>query len=212
MLSMRGFMNVPAIAQKSFDESRNSPELLTIVIDTLDALKILKTEKERTDYIHQKIDEYNNEAFSHPLVKQLSPCKMGCTACCHTQVSTTNEEAFILAQRVKDGVVINEERLKLQMKTQNSEKEFYKLSYEERKCVFLDEKGACKVYEDRPSVCRTNAVLGSAAQCDSTKQPGLMRLVRTTKSDMVIYAFYLYSKKSGTLGAMMSDHLPLVHS
>jgi Fe-S-cluster containining protein len=204
-------MNIPAIAQKTFDESRNNPELLTIVIDVLEALKNIPDADGRTSYIHQKINEFNEEAFSHPLVKQFSPCKMGCSACCHTQVSVTSEEAKLLAEKVHGGVSIDEERLKKQALTQNNSEAFFRLSYGERECVFLDDQGACKVYESRPSVCRTNAVLGSAKQCDTSTKQGPIRLVRTSKSDMVIYAFYVFTKSSGSLHHMLASEL-LVNS
>lgn len=204
-------MNVPAIAQKTFEESKHSPELLTIVIDTLDELKKLKTPEERVEYVHSKIEEYNAEVFAHPLVQKLSPCKLGCSACCHTQVSVTDDEARVLVKRILNGVAIDQDHLQRQVEAKNSEGDYYRMSFAERKCIFLDDRGACRVYDARPSVCRTNAVLGDALQCDSTTRPGQMTLVRTPKADLVIYAFYLFAQ-GGVLPHMIQSQMDLINA
>lgn len=200
-------MNVPAIAKKTFEELRNQSEFMAIVHSVLDELRKLTTPFSRAQLIHQQVDEFNHEVFSHPLVEKFSPCKIGCEGCCHTQVSVTDDEAALLALRVSEGVSIDEERLALQMAAGNDSEVYYKMSYADRRCVFLDEQGACRVYQDRPSVCRTNAVLGDAEQCDTSVTIRPTRLVRTPKSDMAIYASYLFSKSSGTLPFMLGHAL-----
>lgn len=200
-------MNVPAIAKKTFDELHNQVEFITIVRSVLDGLKKIADKYKRAQFIHGLVDEYNEEVFSHPLVKQFSPCKMGCTGCCHTQVSVTDDEAELLVKRIREGISIDENLLKLQMMAKNETADFFQIPYEQRKCIFLDGEGACKVYDDRPSVCRTNAVLGSAEQCDTTHEIQKTVLVRTPKSDMVIYASYYHSKSSGTLPYMVGKIL-----
>lgn len=207
-------MNVPAIAKKTFDELRSQTEYSTIVSFVVKSLNKISKPFKRARFIHQLVDEYNEEVFSHELVKKLSPCTLGCTACCHSQVSCTEDEAELLAKRVAEGTAINYERLKLQAAAQENSVAFFSISYQDRKCVFLSEEGRCTVYEDRPSVCRTNAVLGDKAQCDTQNGPKPLRLVKTAKADMVIYASYLGSNSSGTLPQQLykalqkKDHLP----
>lgn len=200
-------MNVPAIAQKTFDESRHDPEMSSIVNDVIENLAKLSSERERADFVHNLVDQYNSGVFSHPLVQQYSPCKMGCSACCHTQVSVTEEEAKILSERINNGINIDENLLKLQMAAKESTDAYFRIPYADRKCIFLDEQGACRVYEDRPSVCRTNVVLGTSDQCDTSDRIQPLRLVKTPKSDMVIYAAFLFSKKNGTLPLMIGKLL-----
>lgn len=200
-------MNVPAIAKKTFEELRSNAELKGIVDSIVQHLLRLPTAIKRARFIHEVVDELNQEVFSHPLVQQFSPCKMGCSGCCHTQVSVTSDEAQLLIHRIESGVEIDIERLNKQMKAQDSAEEFYKLSYEERRCVFLDHEGGCKVYEDRPSVCRTNAVLGEASQCDTSEGPKATRLVKTAKADMVIYASYINAESGGALPHMVGKFL-----
>lgn len=198
-------MNVPAVAQRTFEESRDNPELIGIVNLTIEALQKLSTTDQRTELVHSMIDEFNSEVFNHPLVQKFSPCKKGCDGCCHTQVSVTEDEAIILARHIMDGLPIDLDRLNKQMMTKNDSAEFFKLNYADRKCIFLDQDGACRVYEDRPSVCRTNAVLGSADQCDTSKELKPVRLVKTPHSDMIIYAQFLFSDKNGSLPSMVGE-------
>ena len=202
-------MNVPAIARKSFEELRQQTAFINIVNFVVEQLSRASSLVVRAKLIHGVVDEFNKEIFSHPLVKELSPCKQGCSACCHTQVSVTSDEADLLVQRIEAGVEINLDRLRLQMATKDDSREFFKLSYEDRKCIFLDGSGSCSVYEDRPSVCRTNAVLGSAQQCETGDTQGQLRLVKTPKADMAIYAAYLCSKESGSLPNMLGKRLGL---
>jgi Fe-S-cluster containining protein len=201
-------MNVPAVAQKTFELLRNQAEFLNITKSVLSSLKKIKNSLERARFVHNMIDEYNNEVFSHPLLKLFVPCKTGCSACCHTQVSVTKDEAELLISNINSGVKIDYKLLSLQAEKGNSSQDFYQLAYKDRKCVFLDEKGSCKVYKDRPSVCRTNAVVGEASQCSTdNKEQAALRLVKTPKADMVIYASFDHSPMSGTLPMVISNLL-----
>lgn len=203
-------MNVPSIARKTFEQLRHQAEFNSIVNFVLDQLSKVFKPHQRARFIHKLIDEYNEEVFAHSLVKQFSPCKMGCSACCHTQVSVTEDEAELLSQKICAGLVIDNGLLKLQSETRDDSSAFFKMKYADRKCIFLDEAGACRVYDDRPSVCRTNAVLGEADQCDTTDSIKPIRLINTHKADMVIYAAYLHSQKSGSLPHMISQKIKAV--
>jgi uncharacterized protein len=200
-------MNVPAVAKRSFEELRNHPDYTSIINYIVSALKKINSSLDRARYVHQAVDSYNDEVFSHPLVKQLSPCKKGCNACCHTQVSVTQDEAELLVLRIQEGVAVDLERLKIQTEPKNDGNDYYKIPYQDRRCIFLGADGACTVYEDRPSVCRTNAVLSEASLCDTSNGIKPIRLIKTSKSDMVIYASYLATSDSGTLPFMISKIL-----
>jgi Fe-S-cluster containining protein len=200
-------VRVPAIAKKSFDLLKNNPEYLVIVQDTLSRLKKLSNSLKRSKYIHKEVDEYVAEVFADPLVQKLSPCKEGCTACCHTQVSITKDEAELLARKIIfGGVEIDMNQLDNQARI-SADEYFSKLTFAERKCVFLDDNGACKVYADRPSVCRTNAVVGTKEQCDTSDGHKEMRLVLTRKADMIVYASFYFAEDSGTLPEMLQKAL-----
>lgn len=205
--SRRESMNVPAIARKTFEKLRHEADFNSIVNFVLDQLSKISKPHQRARFVHKVIDEYNEEVFAHPLVKQFSPCKMGCSACCHTQVSVTEDEAELLAQKINTGLVIDKNLLQLQMETRDDSSAFFKIKFADRKCIFLDSEGSCRVYEDRPAVCRTNAVLGEADQCDTSDAIKPIRLINTHKADMVIYAAYLHSQKSGSLPHMIGQRL-----
>ncbi|MBC7428615.1 MAG: YkgJ family cysteine cluster protein [Bacteriovorax sp.] len=206
-------MNVPAIAKSTFELLRNQPEFLSITESVITHLNKIKSSLERTRFVHNMVDEYNKEIFLHPILKEMVPCKSGCTACCHTQVSVTEDEASLLLHNITNGVEIDYNLLSLQTEQGNVTKDFYKLAYKDRKCVFLDDTGECKVYNDRPSVCRTNAVVGDSAQCstDGVEQ-GPIRLVKTSKADMVIVGAYAHATESGTLPMMLTKVLKDKHA
>ena len=196
-------VKVPSVAKKTFDHLSQFPEYMEIAQTVLTKLKKISSAIKRARFVHKLIDDYNIEVFAHPLVKEYSPCQMGCSACCHTQVSVTSDEAILLAQRISDDTSIDHLLLKKQATAGNDVAAFYDLSYQERRCIFLDDKGTCKVYSDRPSVCRTNAVLGEKEQCLTNDGKQQLRLIKTSKSDMAIYAAYLFSEQSGSLPLMV---------
>src|SRR5690606_8220160 len=143
----------------TFEELRHQVEYNSIVNSILDLLTKEDSPIERARLVHESIDEFNQEVFSHPLVQEFSPCKRGCSACCHTQVSVTEDESIVLANKIREGLTIDLERLAKQMVTKDDPSAFFSLNFVDRKCIFLNDEGACMVYEDRPSVCRTNAVI-----------------------------------------------------
>lgn len=201
-------MNFPAIAKQTYEALKGQIAFSSITQFVMVHLKKIASPLERARFVHNVVDDYNRAVFSHPIVQQLSPCKAGCSGCCHTQVSLTEDEAHLLALRVNDGLKIDYSALQIQMQAGNSSEEFYKLSYEERRCLFLSAEDTCRAYNDRPSVCRTNAVLGEASQC-STKEGVAenqeLRLVKTSQADMAIMGAFLTSKKSGTIAQMLGQ-------
>lgn len=125
----------------------------------------------------------------------------------------TEDEAELLLHNINNGIEIDYARLSLQTEQGNETSDFYKLSYKDRKCVFLGDNGSCKVYKDRPAVCRTNAVVGLASQCSTDgKEQGAIRLVKTSKADMVIVGAYANATESGTLPKMLTKVLKAKHA
>src|SRR5690606_37105821 len=160
--------------------------------------QLLKTSDpvRRAEIVHELVDHFNKPVFENETVQKMSPCRQGCAHCCHNEVSVTEDEINLILQKV--GVKID--LAKLEKKKEN----FTNLSYEERGCVFLDKDDSCIIYSFRPSVCRTNAVIGNSDQCIEGTN---LRLVNTFQSDMVIYAHFLFSKKSGNLSEVLFDKL-----
>lgn len=153
---------------------------------------------------HREVDNQIHELFENPIVSENVSCKKGCSYCCYTQVSVTESEAELLAKCVTDGVEIDRSFLYIQGEAANSASDWYSIPYEMRKCVFLAEDNTCRVYEDRPSVCRTNYVFSTPEKCstiDGSEKP--IRLLSTPKADMTIMASYANSCENGALPYML---------
>lgn len=197
-------MNVPAVAKRTFEKFKNDPMMTGIIAEVLDQLKRMTGHFARARFVHRLVDQYNQEVFTHPTVQKMISCQKGCGACCHTQVSVTEDEAILLAERIRQGIQIDFNRLTVQKNAENNSAEFYKIPYNVRKCVFLDEQNSCSVYEDRPSVCRTNAVIGGASQCSTEDgKEKAVHLINTYKSDLVIVSHFASSLDSGALPFML---------
>jgi Fe-S-cluster containining protein len=203
-------MNFPAIAKQTYEKLRSQPAFSNITQFVIEHLRKISSPTERARFVHHVVDDYNREIFAHPIVQKFLPCKSGCSACCHTQVGITEDEAELLAERVNEGLKIDYALLQKQVKAGNNPEEYYQLSYENRRCIFLGADDSCQAYSDRPSVCRTNAVLGEASQCSphvGDGEPETIRLVKTEQADMAIIGSFLMSKDSGTLAQMVGQIL-----
>lgn len=163
----------------------------------------------RAKWAHHQIDYHITQLFKDPVVAKYSACKKGCSACCHSQVSASDDEAQLLAHKIVRGEVsIDIDRLMTQADAGNDASAWYKLSYQQRGCIFLDSNGGCSVYEDRPAVCRTNFAISTAEFCsteDGIEKP--IRLLNTQAADMIIAASFQASKSGGALPVMLWNAL-----
>lgn len=95
-------------------------------------------------------------------------CQKGCSACCHMEVEITNYEADVLAKLINTGVDIDRNRLQEQSQRALQDplwREGRRNSF--NPCVFLDSNGACRIYEERPVMCRRHSVTSSPQNCDT---------------------------------------------
>jgi len=97
-------------------------------------------------------------------------CREGCAYCCHNRVVAPPHEVLTLAERIErlpeaeraavmDRVARNAERVEAMQGAEAFSTPM--------RCALLDEKNACSVYEDRPSVCRRYHSL-SLADCETS--------------------------------------------
>lgn len=203
-------MGIPEIAYRSFLRLKTDPRIVKIVKKVILSLRKMKDPIARARYIHSEVDSYLDSLFkNNPMVKPNLSCKKGCTYCCHTQVSVTSDEASLLAKIVESKQVeIDRTRLYQQAQAGANYNYWMQIPYEQRKCVFIGKDGGCSIYEDRPSVCRTNYALSPAEDCDTsdgtTKQ---MRLLKTEIADVVVATAYTESEENGTLPFMLDKKL-----
>lgn len=201
-------MNLPAIAVRTyniFKEEATYRKLLKYISKKLD--KVTDPIK-RSEYVHKKINEEITNLFKDKSVEKLTQCKKGCSACCHSQVAVTEDEAIQLVKIIENGQVVNWTRLWVQAKVGNDMKNFMKLSYDLKACIFLDQQGECSIYEDRPSVCRTNYVVSDPEDCKAISgEVKSVKLLNTYGADSWVYAFFTKNKRNGTLPFMVKEAL-----
>tara|TARA_R110002072_G_scaffold534_6_gene3878 strand:+ start:57662 stop:58339 length:678 start_codon:yes stop_codon:yes gene_type:complete len=201
-------MKVPAIAARNYEKLKGDLYFRKIVKFVSTKIKKIKDPIKRVKFFHDQIDEKIDEITSDEFVKNNISCKKGCSACCHSQVTITKDESIALARLIEDGLEIDAEKLRLQSEAQDSASKFYQMDYQNRGCIFLDDDGSCRAYEDRPAVCRTNYVVSDPKLC-STKDgvEKSVSLLKTYEADMVIYGAYSVAKDAGALPYMLSKAL-----
>ncbi|MGB0453089.1 MAG: YkgJ family cysteine cluster protein [Bacteriovoracaceae bacterium] len=197
----------PQIAASTFKTLGHLKEMKNIYKMTKRKLQKISDPISRAQHAYKKVDEFTNEVLDDEIVQKHLQCKKGCSACCHTQVSITHDEGALLAKIIEDGFPVDWHRLYRQKEAGNSFSEYFKIPYEERKCIFLDSEGGCSIYENRSMVCRTNNVVSPAANCDTRVETRpTIRLINTHKSNMVIYSAFEVSS-GGTLPKVLWDTL-----
>jgi len=89
-------------------------------------------------------------------------CKRGCSFCCHLHVEISRTEGKNLAR------FVNSEQREILVKQAVSQsiEDWSKLSYADRKCVFL-KNGECSVYDERPLACRKYLVASAPDLCNT---------------------------------------------
>jgi uncharacterized protein len=92
-------------------------------------------------------------------------CRRGCSHCCSGPVEIRPQEAALLVDHLRAaGVKLDVARLERQ--SQHSVETWREQPECDRACVFLDEDGACTVYEVRPNACRKLLVTSDPQHCD----------------------------------------------
>ncbi len=92
---------------------------------------------EKLENLYRKIDSITDQLV-HIHAERLN-CKKGCSACCVDDISVFEIEAENIRQN--HAAFLENEN-----------------PHEKGMCAFLDETGACRIYENRPYVCRTQGL------------------------------------------------------
>lgn len=201
-------MNLPAIAVRTYNLFKGESSYRKLLKYISKKLDKISDPIKRSEYVHRKIDEEIATQFEDDYVRELTQCKKGCSACCHSQVAITEDEAIQLVDLVERGVEINWTRLWVQAKAGNDLNKFMQIPYELRGCIFLNDNRECSVYSERPSVCRTNYVLSDPSHCKviagETKS---VQLLNTFGADSWVYGLFSRNSKNGTLPYMIKEML-----
>lgn len=138
------------------------PELLRREEELPSRIAALKAApKAKLRQIYRLVDEISK--IRMPFVA----CGKGCSSCCHMNVTITLEEAAQLS-KAADRKMAN-----LAATVDHDPAEFAG-----RACPFLDRKGLCSVYADRPLACRLHA---SYFETSAACHPNVMNLVEAPK-------------------------------
>lgn len=145
-------------------------------------------------------------------------CDSTSPGCCHTQVDITMDEAMLLAEVIRGGLEIDRDLLALQAMTpdngdtspesfQARADDWGKLSFENRRCIFLSLEGKCRVYDSRPFVCRKWYVFDREPKdCDDYKASGPVAAIEG--AEIVASASFTLAE-SGRLPNMVEKALRL---
>ena len=88
------------------------------------------------DLLHRTVD-LQARMLSRQHADRLQ-CRMGCSGCCKDDLTVFEVEAALIQARHADVLA--------------------QAPHPEGACAFLDEAGACRIYADRPYVCRTQGL------------------------------------------------------
>lgn len=92
-------------------------------------------------------------------------CGSGCNFCCYTEIYITTFEArYIMGWMDHTDVTIDEEMLKRQNKPGVWDK---KLKYADQKCIMINDRGECSIYDKRPLICRLWNSTSDPKNCDT---------------------------------------------
>lgn len=132
----------------------------------------------------QTINSIVDQVITHIQIKnpdlfKTSPCKNGCAHCCHILLSISSDELDLIMETIEDKkITIDYPHLVRQAEiiksmgehTSTNAKRYLKISsYDERRCIFLDENKSCKIYENRPLACRSYFIFHENSDICCTK-------------------------------------------
>ena len=129
-------------------------------------------------------------------------CGKGCAACCHLYVEITPHEADLLLMEADAlGIAIDYERLARQ--ALKDDVTWRDLAPEDRRCVFLGDDRACKVYEHRPGACRKYFVKSDPDLCDMHKHPGGKVAIVFSVEAEIVHSAAMTEYGAGNMAAML---------
>lgn len=115
---------------------------------------------------HGTMDEVLQRDRARDAASEAIRCRRGCSHCCHGPVEIWPQEAALLVSAARDAG-LELDRAQLERQNRHSIDTWRQQPRADWACVFLDEKGACRVYESRPNACRKLLVVSEPALCDA---------------------------------------------
>ena len=164
-------------------------DCLRVLAGVVAELRALPAGPDRARAVHQRVDAALEKfANQQPEVARAVRCGKGCAHCCRIWVGVTRDEAALLAERVREGSVHpDRRRLELQ-RSLTDPADFIGRPLEDASCAFLGTDGACLVYADRPSICRTVLMTSNPELCRGADLTTQLTAVINPFSEVVVSA------------------------
>lgn len=125
---------------------------------------------EMNDFVHKYHEDLDSASKIHfknspEDLKQLA-CKKGCSACCHQYIPAVLPEVLELASKYPEKLQNIETSKLYEMSKFHLQEQGRFSSFAIQACPFLDSKGSCTVYSDRPGMCRSYYAKQTNLYCD----------------------------------------------
>ncbi len=142
-----------------------------------------------TDYCHSYIDAINDTTG----LTAKTSCAPGCHFCCYGEIKLSYTEATVIYSAIKQFMIPVDKQL---VERQNR-KPYHRLKYMNKRCAMLDDKGKCKIYLFRPSVCRLYNSTDDPKECNEQHKVPDTETLRTIEGLAVMVALMEFDKDQG---------------
>lgn len=130
-------------------------------------------------------------------ITSVSSCRKGCSYCCYINVDVSALEAEILKPFVRTKDIAQLEKQK-NLDFQG----FLKLPYEDKRCIFL-ENNQCRVYNDRPLICRKYHVVSDPEICNTKNEVLTTQVCANLLLEIKVNAFHMVHKNKHNLATQL---------
>jgi Fe-S-cluster containining protein len=142
-----------------------------------------------TEYAHQLIDAINEKTGINDKVS----CSAGCHFCCYGEIAMSHSEATLIYSIVKQFQI----PIDMILVDRQNRKPFHKLKYAAKRCAMLDDKGMCKIYDHRPSICRLYNSMDAPEKCNEKDGEPNIGTLRTIEGFSIATALMLFDEENG---------------
>lgn len=212
--SLQGQINIIGKWEDTAKAQSLLRQIATNLKHYIEQLTGIKSGIKRAKLVHQEIDRANDRTLSEIKgAEDKITCKKSCSHCCHQIQVINDDEAKLLAKRAKE-IGIDRQLLREQSEWKPSvdgqyEPEWFRLSPDKNKCVFLDDGGECRVYEDRPASCRIYFSVGDPMQCSMENAGEKVPTAFFLNSQIVASASFNLQKAGRSVGSACG-YLPVM--
>jgi len=142
-----------------------------------------------TEWSHYYIDAINDKTG----LTAKTSCSAGCHFCCYGEIQLSYVEATVIYSAIKQFNIPVDK----QLVDRQNRKAHHRLRYANKRCAMLDEKGMCKIYEYRPTICRLYNSVDDPKECNEQYKVPDTGTLRTVEGFAVAAALMLFDQVNG---------------